>query len=150
LATAGQVATRGGRRVGSRAAEVTTTAASRVGDVAGTGAHLGLRVGQTVGHSFEAVPAAIGDGTEVLQKRWNRFTTRLTMGTALAGGYVLGARAGRQRYNELTQAAQRVLSRPEVQQARERLIPQGGNHSSVRAMADDAAPVDPVTSAPTP
>ena len=41
------------------------------------------------------------------------------MGLGLAVGYVLGAQAGRARYEQITQAAAAVMARPEVQQALE-------------------------------
>jgi hypothetical protein len=39
-----------------------------------------------------------------------------------AAGYVLGAKAGRQRYQELTAAARRLMERPEVKRATERAV----------------------------
>jgi len=37
-------------------------------------------------------------------------------------GYVLGARAGRERFEQIKQAAAKVAQRPEVQQTRERIV----------------------------
>ncbi|PRY50964.1 hypothetical protein LY71_10227 [Geodermatophilus tzadiensis] len=42
---------------------------------------------------------------------------KLSLGLGLAVGYVLGARAGTERYEQIVQAAQGLLGRPEVQQA---------------------------------
>jgi hypothetical protein len=42
---------------------------------------------------------------------------KLSLGLGLAVGYVLGARAGTERYEQIVQAAQGFLGRPEVQQA---------------------------------
>ena len=42
---------------------------------------------------------------------------KLSLGLGLAVGYVLGARAGTERYGQIVQAAQGLLGRPEVQQA---------------------------------
>ncbi|SFP82480.1 hypothetical protein SAMN05660464_4334 [Geodermatophilus dictyosporus] len=42
---------------------------------------------------------------------------KLSLGLGLAVGYVLGARAGTERYDQIVQAAQGFLGRPEVQQA---------------------------------
>ena len=47
---------------------------------------------------------------------------KLTAGLSFGAGYVLGARAGRERFQQLKQAAVTVAERPEVQQARERLM----------------------------
>ncbi len=45
----------------------------------------------------------------------------LSVGVGLAAGYVLGARAGRQRFEQIKQAASTVAQRPEVQQALQRV-----------------------------
>jgi hypothetical protein len=42
---------------------------------------------------------------------------KVSLGLGLAVGYVLGARAGKQKYEQIVQAAQGFLGRPEVQQA---------------------------------
>lgn len=42
---------------------------------------------------------------------------KLTLLTAFAGGYVLGAKAGRERYQQIVDAAQQVKDDPRVQQA---------------------------------
>ncbi len=47
--------------------------------------------------------------------------SKLTLGLSFGAGYILGARAGRERFQQLKQAAVTVAHRPEVQQARERL-----------------------------
>jgi len=46
----------------------------------------------------------------------SKMTAVLTLGV----GYVLGSRAGRQRYEQLKRSATKVAQRPEVQQARDR------------------------------
>ena len=46
---------------------------------------------------------------------------RLSLGLGLGIGYVLGARAGRARYEQIKQAAADVMERPEVQQALEQV-----------------------------
>lgn len=43
--------------------------------------------------------------------------SKFSMAIAGAAGYVLGARAGRQRYEQIVDQAQRVWSNPKVQQA---------------------------------
>ncbi len=42
---------------------------------------------------------------------------KVSLGLGLAVGYVLGARAGKEKYEQIVQAAQGLLGRPEVQQA---------------------------------
>jgi hypothetical protein len=44
----------------------------------------------------------------------------LKLAVGLAAGYVLGARAGRERYERLAELARRVAQRPEVQQLTDR------------------------------
>jgi hypothetical protein len=46
---------------------------------------------------------------------------KLTAVLSFGAGYVLGTRAGRERFQQLKQAAVTVAQRPQVQQARERL-----------------------------
>src|SRR5215210_7400593 len=45
---------------------------------------------------------------------------KLSLGLGLGVGYVLGAQAGRARYEQIKQAAAGLMERPEVQQALER------------------------------
>ena len=45
---------------------------------------------------------------------------KLSLGLGLGVGYVLGAQAGRERYEQIKQAAAGFMGRPEVQQALER------------------------------
>ena len=42
---------------------------------------------------------------------------KLSLGLGLAVGYVLGERAGKEKYEQIVQAAQGLLARPQVQQA---------------------------------
>jgi hypothetical protein len=41
---------------------------------------------------------------------------KLSLGLGLAVGYVLGARAGKEKYDQIVQAASGIMGRPEVQQ----------------------------------
>jgi hypothetical protein len=45
--------------------------------------------------------------------------SKLTLLTAAAAGYVLGARAGRERYEQIADAARRVAGNPRVQAAKQ-------------------------------
>ncbi|SDL97681.1 hypothetical protein SAMN05660642_01209 [Geodermatophilus siccatus] len=71
----------------------------------------------TVGAAAEAAPEAIAETAERLEKGWRRVMGRLSLGLGFGVGYVLGARAGRARYEQIRQAAAGVMERPEVQQA---------------------------------
>ena len=57
----------------------------------------------------------------------------LKLAVGLAAGYVLGAKAGRERYEQLRDAARQVADRPEVQQLAGRL------RSGLEAGVDKAA-----------
>ncbi len=58
-----------------------------------------------------------------------KFTAALTLGV----GYVLGSRAGRERYDQLKQSAAKLAQRPEVQQARERVQAAAGGKLQERS-----------------
>ncbi|MGY1760637.1 hypothetical protein ACI79G_16625 [Geodermatophilus sp. SYSU D00779] len=75
----------------------------------------------TVGAAVEAAPEAIAETGERLEKGWRRVMGRLSLGLGFGVGYVLGARAGRARYEQIKQAAAGVMERPEVQQAVEQV-----------------------------
>ncbi len=75
----------------------------------------------TAGAAVEAVPEAIAETGERLEKGWRRVMGRLSLGLGFGVGYVLGARAGRARYEQIKQAAAGVMERPEVQQAVEQV-----------------------------
>ncbi len=47
---------------------------------------------------------------------------KLRTGVVLGVGYLLGARAGRERYEQIRHAATRVVQRPEIQRRSERLV----------------------------
>lgn len=114
VARAGSAAARG---AGIRAAQV--TAAVRA--VAAEARDSGVRGGKRVGASIESVPETVSERSEQLQKRWRKVMGKFTAALTLGVGYVLGSRAGRQRYDQLKQSAAKLAQRPEVQQARERV-----------------------------
>jgi hypothetical protein len=57
---------------------------------------------------------------------------RLTFITGMAVGYVLGSRAGRERYEQLRKGAQRVAGNPAVRNAAESAA-QGGRQMATKA-----------------
>ena len=101
---AGKVAAEQGRRAGGVAAALAATAADEVGDLLESGAEVGHRVGETLGE----VPDALAASGKRLKKKWRRLTNRLVMVVALAGGYVFGSAAGRQRYEQIRQTAEKM------------------------------------------
>jgi len=52
---------------------------------------------------------------------------KLSMVVGLAVGYVLGTKAGRERYQQMTDAAKRLMERPEVKRATERVSSQAAD-----------------------
>jgi hypothetical protein len=66
------------------------------------------------------VPEVVAETGERLEKGWRRVMGRLSLGLGLGVGYVFGARAGRERYEQIKQAAAGFMERPEVQQAVEK------------------------------
>ena len=64
---------------------------------------------------------ATAHGGQRLRRSWRRNTRRLALGLGLAGGYVVGARAGEQRYEEIVQIARQLPDQPQVQSLRDRL-----------------------------
>ena len=128
LTTTGQAAWRAVRaRTDSalRATDAATLAVAaavpRVATAAGRAGSTVLHAVLTVGAAVEAVPEAIAATEERLEKGWRRVMGRLSLGLGFGVGYVLGARAGRARYEQIKQAAAGVMERPEVQQAVEQV-----------------------------
>ena len=84
---------------------------------------------------------------------------KLSMALGLGVGYVLGAQAGRARYEQIKQAAARLVERPEVQQALEKArtaapaplqgpIQKLAQSGSAPNIAAEAPPVGAATSDP--
>jgi hypothetical protein len=128
LTATGQAAWRAARaRTDSalRATDAATLAVAaavpRVVTGAGRAGSTVLHAVLTVGAAVEAVPEAIAATEERLEKGWRRVMGRLSLGLGFGVGYVLGARAGRARYEQIKQAAAGVMERPEVQQAVEQV-----------------------------
>ena len=65
---------------------------------------------------------------------------KLTILVAGAAGYVLGARAGRQRYDQIADGARRVMGNPKVQSAKQQAQDYASEHASAAgsAVADKA------------
>ena len=139
VAGAGAVAATAGK-VGS---EVASKAADLGSDVASKAAELGAGVASAAADFGEGV----GDTVHGVQKKVRKTKRRLFVLICLAIGYVLGARAGRERYEQIVAQAQKLAGRPEVQQARntvaDKLDQAGGNSDS---NGTQPGPTGPVTS----
>ena len=90
---------------------------------------------------------------------------KLSLGLGLAVGYVLGAQAGRARYEQIKQAASAVMARPDVQQALgkattaapaalqpslEKLTRPGGGQGTSTGVSDVASPAPQASGGPLP
>lgn len=116
-ATAGRAGVAAGRSVGIRAAQLASAGTALAAAAGSSGVRRGRRVGEAAG----AVPGAVSERSDQLQQRGRKVMGKVTAVVALGVGYVLGARAGRQRYEQLKQTAVKVGQRPEMQQAQERV-----------------------------
>ncbi|WP_345771710.1 PRC-barrel domain-containing protein [Geodermatophilus sabuli] len=143
-------------RAAVAAGGLATTAVSRAGaglTAAGLG---GLRLGGAV----VSVPEAVVEGGHRVQKGWRKTkrTSALTLG--LGTGYVLGARAGQERFQQLKETADTVTHRPEVQRVLARVgaargaqgtdtepAPAAGGTGGTPAPSTAATPVVPATDA---
>ena len=89
----------------------------RLRALAGTGAVPFAAAGRAVARAGRGVPAP--DWTphlRTLRSRRRRMAGNLKLLAGLAAGYVLGARAGRERYERIAEASRRLAERPEVRE----------------------------------
>lgn len=107
-------------RITDAATESVVAAAPRVAAGTARAGWTGLNAVLTVGATAAAVPEVVAETGERLEKRWRRLMSKLSLGLGFGVGFVLGARAGRERYEEIKQAAAGFVERPEVQQVLER------------------------------
>jgi hypothetical protein len=128
LATTGRTAWRAARagtesalRATDAAALAAAAAVPRVAAGAVGAGRAGLRAVLALGAAAEAVPEVVAGTGERLEKGWRRVMGRVSLGLGFGVGYVLGARAGRARYEQIRQAAAGVMGRPEVQQTLEQV-----------------------------
>jgi hypothetical protein len=92
----------------SRAADVASVAASRAVDVASDAAELAVSGAKTVAAAAAEGAGEVADGVEAVQKAWSKLVTRLTILVFGSIGYVLGARAGRERYDQIVSVAKQA------------------------------------------
>jgi hypothetical protein len=83
-----------------------------------------VKGGRRAGAGVQATRKAIRQGARRVRPGRRRRRRGGTLGLAAgsAAGYVLGAKAGRQRYQELTESARRLRQRPEVKRATEQAV----------------------------
>ena len=110
-------AAREAARAGSFATEEASELASRASEIGVKAAHAGQRVGT----SLADVPHMVAEGGEKLHSTWTKWTRRVLITLSAGVGYVLGARAGHERYEQIVSVASQASRRPEVQRARSRV-----------------------------
>lgn len=71
--------------------------------------------------AVQSVATMVARRKNHIQRKGSRLMGKLTTGLALGAGYVLGARAGRERYEKIKKVTTQVAQRPEVQQASEKV-----------------------------
>jgi hypothetical protein len=83
-----------------------------------------VKGGRRAGASVQATRKAIRQGARRVRPGRRRTRRGGTLGLAAGGaaGYVLGAKAGRQRYQEIIESASRLRQRPEVKRATEQAV----------------------------
>jgi len=77
--------------------------------------------------------------SDSLFRRWRRTMFRIRTLLAIAVGYVLGARAGRDRYEQIVSKAREFSGRPEVQQATQKVKDTASNPSQATDALKSAA-----------
>jgi hypothetical protein len=95
--------------------------AHRAVDVGARAAHVGQRAGTGLVEVPVAVAGTAVEAADKVHRTWSKWTGRLLLTVAAALGYTLGARAGRERYEQILGAARKLAGRPEVQQAQHRI-----------------------------
>ena len=103
--------------VSSRAPEVASQAAGVATDVGEKAVAAAQRAGAGVGDAA----GAIAGGAEHVYDRTTTWINRLLLLLIGFAGYVLGAAAGRERYEQIAGVARAVANRPEVQQAKDKV-----------------------------
>jgi hypothetical protein len=107
--------------------QITAFARAMARVVAGTALFpvtVAVKGGRRARAGVQATQRAIGQAGRRLRPGRRRRRRGGTLGMAVGGaaGYVLGAKAGRQRYQEITESARRFTQRPEVRRVTEQAV----------------------------
>ena len=119
--TAVPVALAGAGAVAATAGKVGSEVASRAADVGTEVAAKAAGLGAGVAAMASEIGDEVGDTVHGVQKKVRKTKRRLFVLICLGIGYVLGARAGRERYDQIVAQAQKIAGRPEVQDARHKV-----------------------------
>lgn len=96
------------RDVAARAADVAQGATTRAADVAQDAAGFAADEARKVAAVAAGGAREVAEGVETVQRVWGKFVTRLIVVVFGSAGYVLGARAGRARYEQIVSAARKA------------------------------------------
>ena len=100
-------------------------ASRRGGKLASTTSRRGSKLARTKSrrgsNPVAAVTRPITDAAHTFTRFWRRTMALIKNAVVFGVGYVVGARAGRERYEQLKSKATEVMQRPETKQAKERL-----------------------------
>lgn len=110
---AGRLAGEAAQAAERGAAAATPVVLAGAGLLAKEGRRAGAQAAQVGARTVRAGAQASEDAAERLEKtqrRVSRFFTKLIAALAFGGGYVLGAQAGRERYDQLVQSADKLRS----------------------------------------
>jgi hypothetical protein len=116
-----KVGSKAGSKAVSKAVENSGDLAAKAGDVAARAGGVAAQAGQSVTSTLSDVTESIGDAGHSVHKSYRKWTFRLWFSTFAAIGYVLGARAGRERYDQIVGLAGRVTQQAPVQQAKSKV-----------------------------
>ncbi|CAN5213029.1 hypothetical protein BH24ACT10_BH24ACT10_10660 [soil metagenome] len=83
-----------------------------------------------------AVPGAVADRAGHVRRSVASTLWDVATAAAAAGGYVLGARAGRERYEQITELAAATAARPEVQTAKQAVVDSEHRTEAVESLKD--------------
>ena len=137
------------------AAALTTKGASAAVGALGEVSKGGFHGAQAAGGAVASVSETVAEQGHELHEQWRKTVRTVKFVLALAVGYVLGARDGRERFEQLKRAATNVAQRPEVQDAKDRLTKAGegklarGQQGQPRSSSPTAGPVDGAPAATT-
>ena len=95
-------------RTASATEPVVRDAAAKAVDVAQDAAGIAAEGARKVAAVAAEGASEVADGVEAVQKAWRKLTRRLIILVFGSAGYVLGAKAGRERYDQIVGVAQRA------------------------------------------
>lgn len=96
------------RDAAALAGTVAQGAATKAAGVAQDAAGFAAEEARKVGAVGAAGVREVAEGVETVQRAWHKLVTRLIIVVFGGAGYVLGARAGRDRYDQIVSAVQRA------------------------------------------